>query len=388
MKSLTSIFKNAAASLVVLGATVLLTGSTVSAIPYTGATTPASPVPAFNVYTPTSGNTLPAPAPAAGEQDFFRGRVPVNGDLNEGATQYTDPLKTNCTDGQVLQLHIYVHNGASADGNNNGSGPSVAHNTQVKVALPTGQATNFKPSANISASNAATVNDDLTINCNGKSVKLQYVPGSASQYSAGSGVRGLSDAIVGAGVPIQSHDVAGDVWGCWNDRVYVVLAVKVVVPPTPPVASGVCTFLTVLASADRKVTVNTYKSTVSNSVFKNANIGWGDTASSSVTDESKMIGQTHQYKADGTYHITTTVNYTSSVDGSTITSAPATCSTDVTFKQDKPPVVTPPEVTPPTVTPPKTLVNTGPGSVMAIVAAVVAVSTFGYRFVLGRKLAN
>jgi uncharacterized repeat protein (TIGR01451 family) len=56
-----------------------------------------------------------------------------------------------------------------------------------------------------------------------------------------------------------------------------------------------------------------------------------------------------------------------------------------------PPVVTPPPTTPPT-TPQvlgvTTLVNTGPGSVAALVAVVAAVSAFAHRLFIARKLSN
>jgi hypothetical protein len=234
-----NIFKKIAISLSAVVFSLMLTTSFASALPYTGTTTEASPVPAFNVFTATSGNPIPAPAPSDSEANFLEARVPVNGD---GATDSTTPftessLSTACTDGEVIQFRVYVHNGADAANNDNGNGPSIAHNTQVEVTIPGSQSTTFEPEATISASNAATVSDTYTVDCtSSQAVELQYIPGSAEQYSvATNAVTALPDTIVTTGSLIQSDTVPGDVWACWQERVLVELSVKVVIPPTPPV---------------------------------------------------------------------------------------------------------------------------------------------------------
>jgi len=382
MKS-SSLLKKVSIALLTLVASATIT-ATAHAIPYTGDTTVASPVPAFNVFTGNIG----APAPAGGEQNFYQGRVPVDGNLNDANTQYTNPLSASCTNGQVIQLHVYVHNGASTAGNNNGTGPSVAHNTKLKVSIPGTTASSFDSTATISASNAATVMDDLNINCNGQTVQLQYIPGSASQYSAGSGVLGLSDAIVGTGVPIQSEKVPGDVWGCWNERVYVVLAVKVVVPPTPPkppvVPTYMCTELGLVADKDRTVKVSSFSTKTANgAVFNNAVINWGD--NSTPTTTSDVVGQTHQYAKDGTYVVSAVAHFTA--DGKDVTSGGANCEQQVTFTSTKPPVVTPP-TTPVTPAAPTSLVNTGPGSTIALFAAATIAGTVIYNLYLKRRLSR
>ncbi len=321
-----NIFKKFSISVapIVIGLLMIGTG-TANAIPYTGDTTVASPVPAFNVFT---GN-LPPPAPAGGEQDFFQGRVPVvSGDLKDTHTPYADPTSTDCTDGKIIQMRVYVHNGASADANNGGNGPSVAHGTRVKVSLPTGEAANFNPNATISASNAAAVSDGLTINCNGQSVKLQYVAGSASQYSMGTGFVPLSDSIISSGVPIRSEQVAGDVWGCWNERVYVLLAVKVV-KNTPPPATYTCDLFTIAADVNRKVKVTSFKTSATNgAVFTNAVVNWGD--SSADTTAANIVGQTHQYTKDDTYTVTATAHFT--LNGQPVTASGPNCVQQITVK--------------------------------------------------------
>lgn len=370
-----TIFKKASLGLATVVATFAMAGSTVSAIPYTGDTTVASPVPAFNVFT---GN-MPAPAPLTGEQDFFQGRVPANGDLNDSVTKYVDPLSATCAKDQLIQMRVYVHNGASVDGNNNGTGPSVAHGTKVKVALPTNEASTFNSNATISATNAATVNDGFTINCNGKTVKIQYVAGSATQYSPSRNtVLPVSDSIVTTGAAIQSEQTPGDVWGCWNERVFVLLTVKVVeVPPVTPVASGTCDLFTVLGQTDRKAVVNTFKFSVNNATLTKTVIVWGEGSSSiTVTDATKVIGQSHTYSADGTYHVVATLTF-ASTNGATVTPNPVTCSSDVTFSSTKPPVV-----------PPKELPKTGAGNMIGLFAGVSAIGATGYHFFARRRASN
>lgn len=226
-----NIFKKITIGITAIVAGVLISGGVTvqAAIPYTGDDTVSSPTPAFNVFTGV-------PAPWGDESDFLRARVPVNGQDSDATTQYVDPLAASCANGQKIQMRVYVHNGASVTGNQNGTGPSVAHDTKVRVDLKNATAQSvFAPNATISSSNAGVVNDGLTINCNGKTVKLNYLKGSASSFSLGTGVVPLDDAIVTTGVPIRSQSVPGDVWGCWNDRVYVVLSVQVEELPPPPI---------------------------------------------------------------------------------------------------------------------------------------------------------
>ncbi|MDL2341830.1 MAG: hypothetical protein QFB87_01995 [Patescibacteria group bacterium] len=378
-------FKKASLAVSGLVAGLLLSTAVVGAIPYDGAQTNASPVPAFNVFTgvPSYGD----------ESDFLRARVPANGNLHDGSTPYTDPIATTCTDKQFLQLRVYVHNGASKDGNNNGAGPSVIHGAKVKVTLPTDEATSFTPSATLSASNAATVNDSATINCNGQKVKLHYVAGSASQFSDGTNTASaLDDSIVTTGAPIQSQATPGDVWGCWEQRVYVILTVQVeVAPPTLPV-TATCDLFKIETADDRTVKVSAFKYTATNATYKNTVINWdaGKTndSTAAITDATKVVGQTHQYSADGTYLITATVHF-STADNADLAASTENCQQQVVFTTKKPPVVTTTTTeTPatPVVAKPTALVNTGAGSVMALFGATTVLAATAYRWFLGRRL--
>ncbi len=383
----TSIFKKASLAFTALVAGLLFTANVASAIPYTGDQTVSSPTPAFNVFTgvPTVGN----------ESDFFRSRVP-NAASGDVTTPYVDPLNASCTAGQRIQMRVYVHNGASQFKNDNGNGPSVAHGTKVKVSLPSGEATSFNPSAQISSSNAGTVSDTSTINCGGKAVKLHYIPGSASQYSIGSGAVALSDSIVSSGVPITSHGVAGDVWGCWNERVYVLLSVQVEVappPPPPPAVTAMCNLFSVTPSENRKVTVSQFKYTANNANFKKVVLDWGDNAQISLTNPAQVVGQSHQYKQDGTYNITAVVTFAVAGKPDIVSGGNGTaCVQRVVFKSGQPPQIVPPTTPPPTITTttptPTSLVNTGAGSVAGIFAATTAIGAVGHRWFLSRRLSR
>ena len=360
-----NIFKRTIIGLVAVIALMLTSTAAVSAIAYTGDTTPPSPVPAFNVFTgvPSVGT----------ESDFFRARTVT--DPNDSTTSYVDPLNMACTDGQTVQMRVYVHNGASQDLNNNGSGPSVAHGTTVKVDLKNANAqSTFTPSATISSANPVlSVTDSTTINCpNGTQVKLQYIPGSASQYSIGSGVLPLSDNIVTTGVPIQSEKVPGDVWGCWNERVYVLLEAKVVVQPKPVPSTGSCKAVDVTTDNNsRKVNVNV-TGQVSNAQIVGYQIDFGD---GTVVNQQTA---SHTYAKDGTYTIVTRVQV-KFADGHTEWLTATACTKQVTFKNNIP--VTPPVTPPATVLP-----NTGAGDVLGIFAATTVAGAFVHSF--RRRLFN
>jgi hypothetical protein len=371
MKAL-NILKKASLGLTALVAGLVISTTSASAIPYNGDQTVASPVPAFNVFTgvPSVGN----------EADFLRARVP-NG-TGDSTTPYVDPLSASCTPGQKIQMRVYVHNGASADANNGGTGPSVAHGVKVKVSLPATESTSFNPTATISSTNAGTVNDGVSINCGGSKVKLSYVAGSASQFSIGTGVLGLPDSIITSGASIRSESVAGDVWGCWNDRVYVLLTVQVEEVQQPQ-ATAQCQLFSILASEDRKVTINQFNTTQTNASLKSVVVNWGDNSTPlSATDKNGLIGQTHQYAQDGTYTITAVATFAVEGQADIVSGGAGTaCAQSVTFKQNQPPVIT-------TVEKPTRLVNTGAGSVAGIFAATTALGAVGYRYFLGRRLSR
>jgi PKD repeat protein len=318
-----SIIKQAIASVagIALAAGILFSAGTVSAIQYTGATTPPSPVPAFNVYTGVDQGV-------GNESDFLRARVPVA--TPDTSTLYTDNVAPTCVDGQNIQMRVYVHNGASADNNGSGNGASVAHGTSVKVTLPSGGATSFSTNAQISASNTATVNDTTTINCNGKMVKLTYVAGSAKANSIGTGTVALSDSLVTTGAAISSQGVAGDVWGCWNERVYVIFTVKVEVVP-PVVIPATCDLLAA-TTAGKTVTVNTVNYTANNATVNGLVLNFGNGVSKPIA--FSQLPYSYTYPNAGNFTVTATLktslgdvsnNSTCSTPVSPVNPTPATC---------------------------------------------------------------
>lgn len=320
MKKL-NIFSKAAVltASIALAAGIVFSSTRVNAIPYVGDDTPTSPVPAFNVYT--------GDVPQFGDERNFL-------QVHKVGEAYTDNLSSTCEADETFQMRVYVHNGAGAGANNNGTGPSVAHGTKVKVTLPNGEADSFTSSAQISADNAATVSDTTVINCNGKTVKLTYVAGSAkaklvsaNQYVA------LGDSIVSTGVPINSqlNGVPGDVWGCWDDRILVLLTVKVEeVEEIIPVYS--CDLLSVNKLADNKYRFSVTYTAKDGAVFQNVTYSFGDgtTVTNGATTE-------HTYTASTEVkNVNATVNFM--VDGESVSASSTNCNTKVTLTKDNCPV--------------------------------------------------
>ncbi len=374
-----------AVALIAVVAFVLSTQA--NAIPYNGKDTPPSPVPAFNVYTGVDKGV-------GDEPDFFRGRVGESG-------TFVDPLNNSCAPGTEFQLRVYVHNGASEDKNNGGSGPSVAHNTKVAINLNNAnQASKFVPSAQISASNAATVTDDMTLNCNGNTVKMSYITGSASQFSVGTGTIPVSDSIVTpAGAPIRSQSVAGDVWGCWDDRVYVVIKVKVEKPVKPVTPVYSCDALSVLNLGDRKFRYTLSYTAKNGATLKNVTYDFGDGNSEGPTTETTVD---HTYAKDGTFTTKATLVFAVK-DSKDVVVNGENCK--VTVKSETPKEYCPipgkehlpanspdckevpeqPPVTPPTTPPVTVMPATGAGSAFAGLFGSSALGYGAYSFLQKRR---
>ncbi len=339
-----------------------------AAIPYTGDSTPPAPAPAFNVYTgvPSEGN----------EADFFRGKV--EGDTNASVND----VRSTCETGKRFTLRVYVHNGASQYENGNGNGPSVAKNSKVIVDLKNATASSaFNPNATISASNAASVNDGMTIACtDGKTVKLNYVAGTAKQYTR-AGSKALSDSIVTTGAAIGTDAPNGDVWGCWEQRVYVTLTVEVKEQPKPVISTAACKLDegAFVVTDDRKVTVKV-NGVTENATVVGYEINWGD-----GSEVSTKQTDTHQYPTDkdGTYTIQARVQV-KLADGTVKWVNGEDCAKTVVFKDNQPPVVPP---TPPSVVVPPsgTLPDTG-ANVFGIFATVSMIGAFLHKAYKARKL--
>ena len=177
--------------------------------------------PQFNTYTnvPNVGD----------EHDFFK-VGPKGANASEFSNEFT------ACEGEA-QFTTYVHNGAPEvyNGTNN-DGTGVAKDTKLAIKLQTNGKEESK--AVISSSNAATVSDSAAVKCNGQDVKIEYVEDSAQIFSLARGKKlPLNNAVVRGGTLIGTYANDGVVAGCWDQRVYVTIVVKItkVVPPTPPV---------------------------------------------------------------------------------------------------------------------------------------------------------
>lgn len=177
--------------------------------------------PQFNTYTSAEG--------FGNEKDFFR-VGPVNG----GGSEFTNEYALCKGD---AQFNVYVHNGAPEGYNGtNNNGTGVAKNTKLAINLQKNGKETSK--AVISASNAASVSDTAAIKCGEHDVTVKYVVDSAMVYGKGipGGKQKLNDAVVSGGTLIGTYANDGKLAGCWDQRVYVTIQVKVekVTPPTPP----------------------------------------------------------------------------------------------------------------------------------------------------------
>lgn len=322
--NITSLLQNKIKALVIAFAAILvglfigfLTANT-SAIPYTGDDTPPSPTPAFNVYTgvPDVGD----------ESEFFYGKV------ESDATSVKNVTST-CATGTRFALRVYVHNGASQHNNGDGNGPSVAKNTKVKVEVPGDEASSFVPEATISASNASAISDTMTITCSdGRVVTMKYVPGTAEQYSALSGVQPVSDSIVTTGAPIGTYSPNGDLWGCWEQRVWVRLIVEVTEVPEK-LHPAVCTALLTTILSSNQVRVDEVSFTANDAAVNNVTINYGD--GSQETVNFNQLPKTHTYANEGSYTIRATLNTTFEGQSKQVTSN--SCTAKVTVKKEKQP---------------------------------------------------
>ncbi len=339
-----------------MAAGIIFSAGTVRAIEYQGENTTPSPIPAFNVFTGVDQGV-------GNESDFLRARVPTSD--NDTTTGYADPLNATCVAGQKIQMRVYVHNGTSVSTNENGTGTGVAHGTKVKVSLPSTEAASFTPTATISATNVATVNDNVVINCNGKTVKLRYVNGSASQYSKATGVVALSDEIVTNGVAVSSHGVAGDVWACWDERVYVILKVEVVEIPQVVTPIYSCDLLTNTGKiAPNKYSFKVDYTAKNGAVFKDITYVYNDgtTTTGGATTEHLFTNVASVKK------VTATANFT--VNGEVKSNTSAKCATEI----------------PVTPTPPQVLPSTGAGSTVAVFLGTSVLGAFLYRMRALRSL--
>ncbi len=158
------------------------------------------------------------------EMAFFDGKV-----WNNTPGGFSDPITV--TPGQEIKLRTYVHNNANPilnDAAHNYRG--IARNTKVKISLPTGVGTRMNAVSEISASNAqpGSVFDTTNfVSSDGTPYKLSYVAGSAYADTHARTSMPLSDSIVTSGALIGENAPDGNLPGCFDHDMLVIIKVKV-----------------------------------------------------------------------------------------------------------------------------------------------------------------
>jgi uncharacterized repeat protein (TIGR01451 family) len=175
------------------------------------------------------------------ERPFFDGR------LSDAAPSTTaDPITSvNKDAGKEVTLRVYVHNNANQgtdclpehlDANGNctqidNNAPGIAHGAKVSISLPTATASVLRARSDITASNAAGVED--TVDMTGtEPFSVSYVPGSAVLLR-GTSSYALSDNIVNGGALIGNTQMDGNLPGCFDFAALVEIKVKITPKPTP-----------------------------------------------------------------------------------------------------------------------------------------------------------
>src|SRR5581483_7076326 len=261
--------------------------------------------------TPIFNHYCDVPNGVGDEPDFVRVRQDMNGNNedNQNNPLYTGgTLNAACNDGDIYDVWTYVHNDAASAYNDNGNGSAVAHN--VNMALTANKinqtGSSFMFSSSVSASDAAGVQDNTTLNCGSKTVKLTLVPNTVHTYSQQYNWHNLADSSVNSTFKIGSPNLGSGVqWGCAEYRIVVVYTVKVenVTPPPAPVYS--CDMLTLTADANtaRRFDASVTYTAKNGATFKSATFDWGDGSKQTVNGTTNS----HTYAADNTYIVSATV---------------------------------------------------------------------------------
>ncbi len=136
------------------------------------------------------------------------------------------------------------------------------------------------------------------------------------------------------------------------------------------VSTPQCTNLTV-DKGDHTVTVTGINYLLNGATFQTAVIDWGDnTSTTAITDVNQVNGQAHKYNGNGPFTIV--AHLTFSQNGQTVKSSGASCQAIVSFA--------------PLAVQATSLVNTGPGSMLAMVTGVTVLGAFSHRMLALRRL--
>ncbi|MCA9349259.1 hypothetical protein KC878_03945 [Candidatus Saccharibacteria bacterium] len=321
--------------------------------------------PYFNWY-----NNVPE---VGDESNFVRINDMQGGDTSEA-----------CTNGDKVNVWMYLHNGSEAAFNgDNRDGEGVAVGTTLKVNADLN--TNSKShtiTGVISANNADSVSDTVTITCGDHEVKLKYngvVSFKTTNTEGGYGING--DPINGAYIGFTDGDRQGVVPGCWDYRASVVVQFEVVEEPQENDFSLECRVLNLEAIVDKK---NAYKISVDTSVnpdeaarVKTAKINITGPNSYAAQFDGLSVDDYTFPSVDGRYTIKATVEFEVAEGYNSQTATIVTCERHVDIESKQPPKQPPVEHLP----------RTGAGTNIALIAiAVVAAGTFAYRkYIVSRQ---
>lgn len=330
MKNFTSLIKKSLLTSLfsIIALFAFTTSAQAAQVPYQpGDNLPSFETPVFNTYTNV-------PNGVNNEADFVRVRQSTGDPTDNGPNGSRNALFTNkiavpCAVGAKYDIRTYIHNGADADFNNNGTGSAVAKGVKLAMSAPLNQnGTSFEFDSTISASNAASVSDNAMILCD-NNVQLKLVPQSVKIFTRALGYNTLADGAVNGTTPIGSNVLgSGDVWGCWDSRIIVVYVVEVVEATPEPTAT--CDLLTAIALNDRKYRFTTETTVKNGATISGYEYDFGD--GTKTTSQTKTVE--HEYAKAGTYTATVTAIVTVAPNkGGTATSE--ACKVKVTIA-DKP----------------------------------------------------
>ena len=195
--------------------------------------------PVFNHYTDLKFRTLSGSTQVRDEADFLR--LGPKGELGNGEGD------DYCTDGQTIDLWLYIHNGSAAEFNGSDlDGPGVARDTTISLNVPDASDPSDQVSATITSSNGHAITDSVTIQCSDPDKKMSLVYQDATDtLSTNAPVEATHGRFKMTGTLDQGAKIGyGDqalVPGCWEYSAVVRTQLKVVVddtdipePETPP----------------------------------------------------------------------------------------------------------------------------------------------------------
>lgn len=157
--------------------------------------------------------------------------------------------------------------------------------------------------------------------------------------------------------------------------------------PAVIVTAPTCNNFEIVPGDNRTIHVTKFDYTANDYKFTSAVINWDlgtdktNVSTPAITDANSVVGQTHQYAADGKYLVAVTVNFT--LKGKNVAATGVQCQKYITFST-APPVVTTPSIVPAAHV--AALANTGAGSSAALFGGASIIAFAAYQWSLRRRL--